>query len=410
MGTRTTTSDAGPSSPTGPGRRAGVLLDRDGTINVDHGYVGSVDRVDLLPGAAEAIARLNAGGVPVAVVTNQAGVARGLYGIDDVEEVNAHIAAELARVGAQVDLWLFCPYHPDGTVAAFARMSADRKPGPGMALAAAEALSLDLEQSWVIGDALSDVGLARAVGAEPLLVGATPAADGTRTFPDLAGAVEHVLGQLDQERPTERPRFPMARYRSAASYVDGYRAEVGRTLSGIDPSSVEGAAEVLLAAYERGAVVFSCGNGGSASIANHLQCDHVKTARQGTSLRNRVFSLSANVELLSAIANDLSYDDVFEYQLQSQAREGDVLFAISSSGASTNIVRALDWANDNGLHTIALTGFEGEPARSHAKVSIHVPSTNYGVIEDAHQACMHMLAQYVRHTHLPPDEAVSAVY
>src|SRR5919199_5612030 len=110
--------------------RAGVLLDRDGTIIVDHGYVGSIDRVELVPGSAEAIAAFNCADIPVAVITNQAGVARGYYGTDDVEKVHHHLATLLAEQDAHVDLYLFCPYHPDGTVATFARHSFDRKPEP----------------------------------------------------------------------------------------------------------------------------------------------------------------------------------------------------------------------------------------------------------------------------------------
>src|ERR1700758_266787 len=102
-----------------PQPRPGILLDRDGTIIVDHGYVGSVDRVEFIQGAPEAIARFNQAGIPVAVVTNQAGVARGLYGIDDVARVHEHIEAHLAMHGAHIDLFLYCPYHPAGIVAAF---------------------------------------------------------------------------------------------------------------------------------------------------------------------------------------------------------------------------------------------------------------------------------------------------
>ena len=149
----------------------GVLLDRDGTIIVDHGHVGSVDRVEFIDGAAEAIARLNRAGVPVAVVTNQAGVARGLYDISDVEEVHRYIAKRLAEHGAHVDRFFYCPYHPDGTVPEFARTSDDRKPMPGMARAAAEALNLDLTSSWVVGDRPEDIGLAEAVGASAIHVG-----------------------------------------------------------------------------------------------------------------------------------------------------------------------------------------------------------------------------------------------
>ena len=151
--------------------RAGILLDRDGTIIVDHGYVGSVDRVEFIDGAPEAIARFNRAGIPVAVVTNQAGVARGLYGIDDVAQVHQYIAERLAEHGAHIDLFLFCPYHPAGVVEAFARTSEDRKPRPGMAKAAAAALNLDLTASWVVGDRPEDIGLAEAVGASADLPG-----------------------------------------------------------------------------------------------------------------------------------------------------------------------------------------------------------------------------------------------
>ena len=102
----------------------------------------------------------------------------------------------------------------------------------------------------------------------------------------------------------------------------------------------------------------------------------------------------------SARSHDISYAEVFSYQLQSQARPGDVLVAISSSGRSENIVRALRWARDNGLHTIAFTGFEGGEARAVADVSIHVRSSNYGVIEDTHQGIMHAMAQYIRQSRM----------
>ena len=155
----------------GTAPRSGVLLDRDGTIIVDHGYVGSVDRVQFIDGAAQAIASFNRAGVPAAVVTNQAGVARGMYGIEDVGRVHDYIAARLAEYGAHIDLFIYCPYHPAGVVQAFARTSEDRKPAPGMAKAAAAALNLDLTSSWVVGDRPEDVGLARAVGASAVYLG-----------------------------------------------------------------------------------------------------------------------------------------------------------------------------------------------------------------------------------------------
>jgi histidinol-phosphate phosphatase family protein len=177
--------------------RPGILLDRDGTIIVDHGYVGSVDRVEFIEGSAEAIASFNRAAIPVAVVTNQSGVARGLYGIDDVTRVHGYIAKRLAERGAHVDLFIYCPYHPDGTVQAFARTSEDRKPGPGMARAAKAALNLDLSASWVVGDRPEDVGLAEAIGASAIYLGSSGFdRPGVWAFPSLAAAAPFLLERI----------------------------------------------------------------------------------------------------------------------------------------------------------------------------------------------------------------------
>jgi D,D-heptose 1,7-bisphosphate phosphatase len=177
--------------------RPGILLDRDGTIIVDSGYVGSVDRVEFIEGAAEAIAQFNRAGIPVAVVTNQAGVARGYYGLEDVSLVHDHIAKRLAEHDAQVDAFFYCPYHPQGVVAAFARMSDDRKPRPGMARAAADALHLDLAASWVVGDRPEDMGLAAAIGASAVYLGPEPQdRPNTWSFPSLAAAAPFILERM----------------------------------------------------------------------------------------------------------------------------------------------------------------------------------------------------------------------
>lgn len=178
-----------------------MILDRDGTIIVDHGYVGSIDRVDFIDGAPEAITVFNRAGIPVAVVTNQSGIARGMYGPDDVERVHRHIADRLGERGAHVDLFLYCPYHPDGVVRRFARASPDRKPGPGMALTAAAALHLDLTSSWVVGDRPEDVGLAEAIGSLAVYLGPGGCArSGVWSFPSLAAAAPFIVGNIARSR------------------------------------------------------------------------------------------------------------------------------------------------------------------------------------------------------------------
>jgi phosphoheptose isomerase len=153
---------------------------------------------------------------------------------------------------------------------------------------------------------------------------------------------------------------------------------------------------LLDGAYGRGAQLYVCGNGGSASISNHLACDHSKGAQTDTDLRPKVVSLSTNMETITAIANDISYDEIFVYQLRTLAEKGDVLLTISSSGDSENVVRAAQWAKENGLDVISFTGFEGGRTAELATVNLHVDGDNYGVVEDVHQGLMHILAQYIR--------------
>jgi phosphoheptose isomerase len=205
-------------------------------------------------------------------------------------------------------------------------------------------------------------------------------------------------------------KFPQVPHTSAASYFDAYAEELSRAAKTIDSGSLDRAAAILLEAYTHGARMFSCGNGGSAAIANHMQCDHVKNVRTATDLTPHVLSLSTNVELLTAVANDMGYENIFVYQLQSQGEPGDVLIAVSSSGRSPNIVRALTWARDHGLRTIAITGFDGAAAKAAAEVSIHVDCTNYGVIEDLHQSVMHALAQYIRQSRMHPGVISTTVF
>jgi phosphoheptose isomerase len=205
-------------------------------------------------------------------------------------------------------------------------------------------------------------------------------------------------------------KFPIAPYASPASYFDAYAEEMARAAKSIEPAALNRAAAVLAEAYLRGSRMFSCGNGGSASIANHMQCDHVKGIRTATDLSPHVLSLSTNVELLTAIANDAGYENVFIHQLASQSEPGDVLVAVSSSGRSPNIVRALTWARDSGLRTIAITGFDGGTARAVAEVSVHVDCANYGIVEDLHQAIMHALAQYIRQSRMSADSISTTVF
>ncbi len=147
-----------------------LIADRDGTIIADKYFLSDPDQVELIPGSAEALRRAKAAGYKIVIVSNQSGVARGLFGIEDVERVNGRLLEILAREKVEVDGLYYCPYHSRGRVTEFARESGSRKPAAGMAEAAALDLGIDLRRSLVVGDSLVDAYLGRVIGAESCLV------------------------------------------------------------------------------------------------------------------------------------------------------------------------------------------------------------------------------------------------
>lgn len=179
-------------------QRRAVFLDRDGTINAEHGYLYKVEDCCFLPGVKEAVKRLNVAGFLVVVVTNQSGIARGYYSTVDLEKLHQYMEKAFADAGARIDGWYYCPHHPD-----FPDDSAVcdcRKPLPGMLLAAADELGIDLSSSWMVGDKSADVEAGIAAGCRPILVrtgyGAVETAlapAGVPTVDDLLTAVDFIL-------------------------------------------------------------------------------------------------------------------------------------------------------------------------------------------------------------------------
>ena len=153
-----------------PTKRPAVFLDRDGTIIEDVGYLDTLDRVAFFPWTVDTIRALNRGGLAVVVVTNQSGIARGLFTDAFVEETHRYLTARLETGGARVDAYYYCPHHPDGTVAEYSRRCDCRKPAPGLIDRATNDLGLDPARSFVVGDRWLDVQLGRAVGARAILV------------------------------------------------------------------------------------------------------------------------------------------------------------------------------------------------------------------------------------------------
>jgi D-glycero-D-manno-heptose 1,7-bisphosphate phosphatase len=147
-----------------------VFLDRDGTLIEEVGYLDRPERVSLYPFAIDAIRALNRASIPVVLVTNQSGVARGFFTERVVEDVHRHIAALLARGGAHIDAYYYCPHHPDGCVAELAIACECRKPRRAMVDRAAQQFGVEPARSFAVGDRWADIGLARAIGGRGVLV------------------------------------------------------------------------------------------------------------------------------------------------------------------------------------------------------------------------------------------------
>jgi D-glycero-D-manno-heptose 1,7-bisphosphate phosphatase len=184
--------------------KTAVFLDRDGTINQDTNYLHRPDELSLIPGSAQAIARLNRAGLAVVVVTNQSGLARGYYSHEDLQAVHDELDRLLGAHGASIDAYYHCPHHPEGVVEHLAMECDCRKPGPGMVLRAARELNLRLEGSFMVGDRPGDVGCALAAGlfAVRVLTGPDLSKEeqpAHHRAPDLAGAVDWILARLESK-------------------------------------------------------------------------------------------------------------------------------------------------------------------------------------------------------------------
>jgi phosphoheptose isomerase len=182
---------------------------------------------------------------------------------------------------------------------------------------------------------------------------------------------------------------------SVGSYMRDYAASLRTTIEGISADAVQQVCDEILKATKSGRQIFVVGNGGSAAIADHLCCDWTK----GTSCKGYPIvssrSLTSNMPLYSAIANDYGFEHVFDTQLEFLAGKGDVLIAISSSGNSPNVLNAVTRAKQLGVFVAGFSGFSGGKLAQMADASIYAATNNYGIVEDAHQAIMHILAQYI---------------
>lgn len=180
------------------------------------------------------------------------------------------------------------------------------------------------------------------------------------------------------------------------NYALGYSAHLQSLLQKLDVQAVSAFVDLLLDARNRGARIFFCGNGGSASTASHFACD-IAIGTRAADKPFKVIALTDNNAVMTAIANDFGYDHLFTKQLEALMEPGDVVVAISASGNSPNVINALDFAKSRSGKTVALTGFDGGKMRNMADVVIHTDTAKgeYGPVEDMHMFLNHLVGTYL---------------
>lgn len=182
---------------------------------------------------------------------------------------------------------------------------------------------------------------------------------------------------------------------SPATYLAEYASTLQATLARIPGERLQAAMDLLTETLRAGRRIYVCGNGGSAAIADHLCCDWTKGTIVSGQPVLKTHSLVANTALLTALSNDFGFENSFSTQIEMFGASGDVLVAISSSGESGNIIKAVEAARSRGMKVLGLSGFSGGKLAQTADVCLHAPFDNYGLVEDCHQILMHVLSQFL---------------
>lgn len=179
-------------------------------------------------------------------------------------------------------------------------------------------------------------------------------------------------------------------------FIDSYYERFAKALLEFDKSPLRDVLHVFDTVTAKGGTVWVAGNGGSAAISDHTVCDCSKGTYVEGQAPFRTISLTSNVAMLTALGNDISYDDVFSEPLKYYLKPQDAVLLVSSSGNSANVVKACEYANAQGVPTVAFVGFKGGRLKATAQHVVHIEVENYGIVEDTHQSLIHALTQYMK--------------
>ena len=185
-------------------------------------------------------------------------------------------------------------------------------------------------------------------------------------------------------------------FKKFENFFEFYTDNLINVAKNLDLKKIEKSSNLIEKTIKNNGTIFVCGNGGSHAIANHYVCDYFKVLSQQTKLKVKIKSLCSESALMSAISNDISYDDVFLYQAERLMQKGDILILISSSGNSKNIKKVLQFTNKKKIKTIGLCAFNGGYLRRKSTIPIYSKINNYGISEDINHIIMHLVMQYIK--------------
>jgi D-sedoheptulose 7-phosphate isomerase len=195
-------------------------------------------------------------------------------------------------------------------------------------------------------------------------------------------------------------KFPIKIFKDSRLFFEGYFSVLNNFLQNKNLNKLINISNEIYRKIINKKKIFICGNGGSGSIADHFLCDFMKGVSSDTYFKPKIISLNSNPSLLSAIANDLGYDKIFEFQLDNLAKAGDLIVLLSCSGNSKNIIRAIKLGKKKKVKIIGFTGFQGGYLKKNSDINFHVNISNYGIVEDIFQITMHCMSQFIRQKYL----------
>ena len=195
-------------------------------------------------------------------------------------------------------------------------------------------------------------------------------------------------------------RFPLKKISKSKEFYLEYINQKNNLLQNINFKELDKIIDLLKKSFKNNNILYTCGNGGSSSLADHFTCDFIKQTNNQTKLKVKSISLASNFSLISAIANDVSYDKIFSFQIEKLCKKKDVLFLFSVSGNSPNLVEAIKAGKKIGMKIVSFTGFDGGRLSKMSDYNINFPIANFGIAEDCHISIMHYLSQYLRNINI----------